>query len=129
VLPNLHFFHANSRELTKFHTFSREFTNFHTFSRNLFFLPLWTANNAQNSLSWAFSHKKSFIFPIKEGNMDCFEQWRSVIVHLLQNATPKRIKCNKLAYYPKTTFLKNQKKIHTTPKCNTQKKVTLRPWF
>jgi hypothetical protein len=25
--------------------------------------------------------------------------------------------------------LKNQKKIHTTPKCNTQKKVTLRPWF
>jgi hypothetical protein len=37
----------------KFYTFSREFTLFH----EIFFFTGMTANNAKNSLSWAFSQK------------------------------------------------------------------------
>jgi hypothetical protein len=54
--------HVNSRNVTLFRVNSHEFTkNIHTFSRFVFheilFLLVWTANNAQNSLSWAFSQK------------------------------------------------------------------------
>jgi hypothetical protein len=83
--------HTFSREFTKFHTFSREFTwirmNSHkkftlfrvnsreftwirvnsqifTLFHEIFFLPVWTANKAKNSLSWAFS-QKIFYFSYK----------------------------------------------------------------
>jgi hypothetical protein len=75
VLQNSHFFtriRVNSHEFRKFHNFSREFAEIYKkyshFSRNLFF-TVWTANNAQNSLSWAFS-KKSFV--LKKNHVTSF---------------------------------------------------------
>jgi hypothetical protein len=59
-------FHVNSREFTKFHTFSLSRIhkkNSHFFTKS-FFLPVWTANKAKNSLSWAFS-QKIFYFSYK----------------------------------------------------------------
>jgi hypothetical protein len=59
------FFHANSLELTKFHTFSR----------NIFFYR----HGRQTTLKIASNgllNKKTFIFPIRGGNMDCFEYER-----------------------------------------------------
>jgi hypothetical protein len=61
--------------VTFFHSNSREFTKFHTFSQNLFFLLVCKANNAKIASNWLF-HKKSFIFPIRESNVDCFEYER-----------------------------------------------------
>jgi hypothetical protein len=46
-----------------------------------FFLPVWTANKAKNSLSWAFLQKIS-IFPIRGGKMDCFEYERFFVKRL-----------------------------------------------
>jgi hypothetical protein len=56
VLPNSHFFtriRVNSRNFTLFRVNLQMFTLFH----QIFFLPVLMANNAQNSLSWAFSKK------------------------------------------------------------------------
>jgi hypothetical protein len=67
--------HVNSREFTWIHVNSREFTNFHTFSRNLFFYR-YGRQTKLNIASHELFHKKSFIFPIRGGNMDCFEYER-----------------------------------------------------
>jgi hypothetical protein len=44
---------------------SQIFTLFH----EIFFLPVWTANKAKNSLSWAFSPKKSFVLKTKQSKL------------------------------------------------------------
>jgi hypothetical protein len=69
---------VNSRDFTKFHTFSRDMTsrkfttNIHTFSRNLFFYRYGRQTTLKIASRGLF-HKKSFIFPIRGCNMDCFE--------------------------------------------------------
>jgi hypothetical protein len=50
------FFHTN---LQNFCVNSQMFTHFH----EIFFLPVWTTNNAQKSLSWTFSQKIFCILP------------------------------------------------------------------
>jgi hypothetical protein len=51
----------------------KKFTLFRVHS--IFFLPVWTANKAKIASHGLF-HKKSFVFPIRGGNMDCFEYER-----------------------------------------------------
>jgi hypothetical protein len=43
-----------------------------------FFLQVWTANNAKIASHGLFT-KKYFIFPIRGGSMDCFENERFVV--------------------------------------------------
>jgi hypothetical protein len=85
----------STAKFTIFYVNSREFTNFHTFSRNLFFTGHHHHQSAANSMQSAANsfyrygqqtklniashglfHKNSFIFPIRGGNMDCFEYER-----------------------------------------------------
>jgi hypothetical protein len=49
------------------------FTPFH----EIFILPVWAANNAKNKIaSHGIFHKKSYIFPLRGGKMDCLEYER-----------------------------------------------------
>jgi hypothetical protein len=61
----------SAAKFTFFHANSRKFTNFH----QIFFLPVWTANNAK-IVSHGLFHKKSFMFPKRGGNMVCFKYRR-----------------------------------------------------
>jgi hypothetical protein len=74
-----HQIHDFSGEFTIFHTFSREFTNFHTFTRNLFFCRYGRQPKLKKPLMGFFT-KKSFIFPIRGGNMYCFEYERFFVI-------------------------------------------------
>jgi hypothetical protein len=76
-------FHVNSHFFILFHVISREFTNFHTFSRNLFFYP-YGRQTKLNIAPHELFNKKSFIFPIRGGNMDCFEYERFFVKKLMR---------------------------------------------
>jgi hypothetical protein len=82
-------FHVNSREFTKkshffalIHANSREFTNFIERNSQIFtlnheiFFHQYGRQITLKIASHGLFHKKSFIFPIREGNMDCFEYER-----------------------------------------------------
>jgi hypothetical protein len=91
------FFHANLRNFTRFCVnsqkkitiflkFTRKSVNlqFFTHFHKIFFLPVWTTKTLKLASHGLF-HKKSFMFPMRGGYMDCF-RFERFFVGILKTA-------------------------------------------
>jgi hypothetical protein len=115
----------SAAKFTIFHVNSREFTNFHTF-HEIFFLPVYGRQTRLKIVSHGLFHKKSFMFSIRGGNMDCFEYERFFV------KKPMR------GYFSSLDFFKDVLinlyvywilPPNNQPKHKTHKKLSTIPWL